>query len=87
VSAPSGPLSRTIRVVLAVKNEHPVEWARQVVVTDTVPDGFDYVWGSARIGAAPVAVTGSNPYQFTIDAIAPGPPVLVEYQIARRQRS
>lgn len=43
--------------------------ARNVIVTDTIPDGFEYVWDSACVVGQPISVTGTNPYHFRIGDI------------------
>ena len=45
--------------------------AEGLVLTDTVPDGFDYEWGSVRADGWPVRVVGTNPYEFHVDTILP----------------
>jgi uncharacterized repeat protein (TIGR01451 family) len=48
--------------------------ARQVVITDTLPDGFQYLWDTASISNTSdptykVSVIGINPYHFTVGKI------------------
>ncbi len=69
-----------LTVVLQVQNpsDRPVE---QVIVTDTVPSGFGYAWGSAQIAQQPVSVTGRNPYQFRIGHLSAQQQVELTYTL------
>jgi hypothetical protein len=55
-------------VTLHVKNEEGQKrMIKRVVVRDILPDGFNYVWNSARIAGKRATVSGSNPYYFEIE--------------------
>jgi hypothetical protein len=56
-----------------------------VVVTDTLPDDFDYEWDSARINGECVQVTGLNPYQFLVGDMESGAEVILAYRAVPRQ--
>ncbi len=61
----------SIKVFVQLKNvDSETRDARDVVVVDTVPDGFDYRWQSAQLGGQPVAVSGINPYRFSAGNLA-----------------
>jgi len=70
-----------VGVALVVKNVDPGgRIARQVVLTDTLPQGLDYVWGSARLNGQPLQqVAGSNPYRFTLGDMRSGDEFLITY--------
>jgi uncharacterized repeat protein (TIGR01451 family) len=71
----------TIRVGNTDSKKRTVEGVR---VTDTLPEGFDYVWDSAEIGGAKIPVSGSNPHVFTIGDVASGHPVELTYRAVAR---
>jgi hypothetical protein len=55
-------------VTLRVKNKDGQgRLMKNVVIRDTLPDGFDYIWDSASIADQSVTVSGSNPYYFQIN--------------------
>ncbi len=75
-------------VTLYVKNLHPTQAVSGVVLADSIPDGFDYAWSSARIVGDPdparLTVAGANPYYFTIGAIPPNDACTVTYEMLPR---
>jgi len=60
--------------------------ATGVLVTDTLPEGFDYKWDSAEVGGDPIPVSGPNPHVFTIGDVAPGHPVELTYRAVARSK-
>ena len=58
----------TLAVILEVHNADNEKRAQNIVVRDTVPEGFGYEWGSAQVESGRLAVRGSNPYDFEIDS-------------------
>ena len=72
------------RVVVELRNPGAVPLSG-LTVSDTVPDGFDYQWGSADASAGTVKVEGINPYRFLIDeTLAPGAALELSYHIVPR---
>jgi uncharacterized repeat protein (TIGR01451 family) len=71
-----------VTVVLEVTNPaaHPV---KAVAVTDTVPDGFDYVHGSATARGRRLDTEGVNPRRFEIGTLDARETACVTYQIVR----
>ncbi|HEY0783453.1 MAG TPA: hypothetical protein VGE98_13425, partial [Thermoanaerobaculia bacterium] len=74
-----------LRVVLLVRHPATDPRARQlagVVLTDSGPDGFSYLWGSEAASAGTVEVAGINPFQFRAsDPLPPAGALQVEYSI------
>jgi hypothetical protein len=73
----------TIRVTNPDAKGHTTE---KVLVTDALPEGFDYGWDTAEIGGTKIPVNGSNPYVFTIGDVAPGHPVELTYRAVARNK-
>ncbi len=79
----------TIVVILHVYNPNPTYAARSVVLTDTVPEGFDYVRDSAQVDSPEPGLTvmGTNPYRFKLKGrISRGSVVTIQYEIAPLSR-
>ena len=77
--------SGTITFTLVVKNvDEQGRTARRVVVTDTLPDGFDYEWGSANANGQRVEIEGANPYRFKIGDLSPNQEAMVNYRAIPR---
>ncbi|HEX8143912.1 MAG TPA: hypothetical protein VF553_15040 [Pyrinomonadaceae bacterium] len=76
-----------MKIFVRVKNLDPHLAAANVIVTDKLPDDFDYEWESARVDGAqqPIPVVGSNPYQFHIGHLLPNQSVLLNYRCVLRQ--
>lgn len=55
-----------LKIVLRIKNTNAQLEARNIVVTDKLPDGLYYEWDSATSDSGNVEISGSNPYQFAI---------------------
>ncbi|MFL5386002.1 MAG: hypothetical protein ACJ8GN_26085 [Longimicrobiaceae bacterium] len=70
-------------VVVTVANPHFVRVAKDVVVTDPIPAGFEYAWGSARVNGATVPATGINPYHFELGDLPPGASLELSYTTVR----
>jgi hypothetical protein len=84
------PLGR--RVVVSVRNADKRK-ASKVVVTDTLPEGFDLransakvevMAGSADAQSGQVTVLGTNPYQFEIGDFDPGQQKCLSYEIVKQ---
>jgi uncharacterized repeat protein (TIGR01451 family) len=85
ISVPAG--DRVVTVTLCVKNvDAQGRTAMNVVVTDTLPDGFDYEWNSACVDNSNVPVVGVNPYQFNIGNLNPGKEVTLTYRMIFRKK-
>jgi hypothetical protein len=79
---PENPHS--LQVILQVSNPDEEKIASQVVVTDAIPDGYDYLWGSASSPDCKVSVEGTNPYRFSIGNLKPRQTVTLSYTFLRR---
>jgi hypothetical protein len=71
-------------VILQVHNPDEEQIASQVVVSDIIPDGFDYLWDSASSPDCEVSVEGTNPYRFSIGDLEPGQTITLSYTVLRR---
>lgn len=88
----------TIRINLHIKNVDPQNKnVTEVVVKDTLPDGYHYVWTSASMAVLPVDedfpdyeiitatqkvhVTGSNPYYFHVGDLEAGEGLYLSYLV------
>jgi len=59
-----GTITVVIQVTSTAPQKQPID---DMIISDTVPDGYDYEWDSAQIdGQKRVTVTGLNPYQFMV---------------------
>jgi hypothetical protein len=72
---------RTLQVVLEVQNPDRQSVASQVVVTDQVPAGYEYVWASAVSCGHTLSVEGANPYTFSIGDLPPEGAAQIRYTI------
>ncbi|HSK75264.1 MAG TPA: hypothetical protein VLQ45_02305 [Thermoanaerobaculia bacterium] len=79
---------RGLRVVLEVRNPDADPGGPAVtdlIVADTVPEGFEYQWNSASASAGTVRVEGTNPYRFHLSAsLAPKIALQLAYIIVPR---
>jgi hypothetical protein len=76
-------VARGPRVVLSVHNADK-RCATNVVVTDTLPDGFELKLRSAKVEGAPVkGVLGTNPYRFVIGCLAAGARTCLTYEVIK----
>jgi uncharacterized repeat protein (TIGR01451 family) len=63
---------REVRVRVLVRNTDADRPADAVVVTDTLPQGMAYRWGSARVDGTAVVVEGTGPYRFHLGRVPAG---------------
>jgi hypothetical protein len=82
VAQPDSPNSQ--QMILQVHNPDEKQVASQVIVIDALPDGFDYLWGSATSPDREVSVEGINPYRFSIGDLQPGQTVTLSYTLLRQ---
>lgn len=75
-------------VTLAVTNvDERRRPATRVLVTDTLPDGFEYQWGSARVvGGASLAPVDTSPLRFEVGDIPHGQTVTMSYDMRPRKK-
>ncbi|MCC6177482.1 MAG: DUF11 domain-containing protein [Chloroflexi bacterium] len=80
-----------IDVLLGVTNTDRQAPATNVVVSDPLPIGFDYVPGSARMvgasGSARLPVTGQDPREIVVGTVGAGAHVAVQYRVKPRPAS
>ncbi|HLL69939.1 MAG TPA: hypothetical protein VK363_00820 [Pyrinomonadaceae bacterium] len=69
-----------VTVVVQVRNTDAKRGVDGVVVTDTLPDGWRYVWDSVAVDTGEVKVSGVNPYRFNITSLGPDEEVILTYQ-------
>jgi hypothetical protein len=76
-----------ITVTLQIKNvDKEKRLAENVVVIESIQDGFDYEWASARYtGSQQFEITGSNPYKFTIGSLPFNERVNITYRMLPRK--
>jgi hypothetical protein len=77
-------------IVVEVRNPAgpPMAAVGELVVVDTVPDGYDYEWNSAQASEGEVNVEGTNPYRFYLSGtLAPWSTRELTYRIVRRTRN
>jgi uncharacterized repeat protein (TIGR01451 family) len=71
---------RELRIVIVVRNtDASGRPAQNAVLTDTLPEGMAYRWGSARVDGASATVTGTGPYRFALGSVASGAAVTLTY--------
>jgi hypothetical protein len=78
------PADQVAQIVLEIKNPDKSVHASEVIVTDLVPDGYDYLWGSACVPNRTVLEEGTNPYRFYIGDLGPEEVLRLRYQVVRR---
>jgi hypothetical protein len=79
--------SRSIIIRLSVKNiDAQKRTAKRVILSDTVPEGFDYLTDSAKQATTSVAVTGVNPYHFEVGDIAYDHMVTLTYEMISQKK-
>lgn len=71
-------------VSLEIRNPIDTESVRDVTITDTLPDGYDYEWGTACLDGGEVQVTGTGPFRFKVGAMQPGQRKLLTYKVVLR---
>lgn len=89
------PPGGTTTVVISARNEGAVA-AKNLIITDAPPDGFDLQWltgtvranvfgpQSAPAGTREVRVVGANPYHFEVGELGPGHEVVLTYHALKR---
>jgi uncharacterized repeat protein (TIGR01451 family) len=83
---------RELLVTLRITNADPGQrTAKNVVVTDTLPELYDYEWDSATLAGnpvpVPVPVTGSNPIELAVGDLPHGQSVDLTYRLIGRPES
>ena len=73
------PESNRVAIVLTVRNTDTEQVADKIVITDQLPEGLHYEWGSARTDQADVDVSGANPYKFAVGQLAPKKTLTLTY--------
>lgn len=69
-----------ITINIKVSNLSSTESPKEVVITDSLPSGYEYIWDSVKVEQGTIQVVGSNPYRFTIDTIPAGASKTLEYR-------
>jgi uncharacterized repeat protein (TIGR01451 family) len=78
VSVPSP--DQTITVTFRIRNVDPNKTvASTVTLSDPLPDGYAYVWGSAQLSDGKPSLLASSPATFRLDNLAPNKDVLLSY--------
>ena len=73
------PETNRVTIVLRVRNTDAKELADNVVITDKLPEGLHYEWGSAESSEGAVGVSGSNPYRFEVGQLAANGSMMLTY--------
>ena len=71
-----------IHIQISNPSDKPVS---EVMLTDTLPEGFAYDWNSATCNGQQVHAEGINPYQFSLGDIAPNTRVILTYRMIQYQ--
>lgn len=80
--------SGRVTVTLGVKNaDGQKRTIRKIVIRDTLPEGFDYLWGSAASAGQEVPVSGANPYYFETRDLAFDEKLFVVYTAIQRKKA
>lgn len=72
----------SITILLEVSNPNG-KTVKQVVLSDRLPDGYDYEWDSAQLDGTSTRLTGTNPYRFIVGDLAPGEKTQLCYRAVR----
>jgi hypothetical protein len=72
------PQYGSVAITLCIRNSLD-KAAEGLFVADSPPGGHEYLWGSARAGSRPVAVTGTGPYSFALPKIPAHGTVILDY--------
>lgn len=78
---------RKATITVLIRNSDPRgRTVSNIVVTDTLPEGFDYEWGSENLeGDGEVEIIGGNPYKFRIIGdLEPGEIKVLSYRAISR---
>jgi len=78
------PLSHKLTIVTLIKNIDPQKRdAKNVIVTDTIPNDLYYHWNSASLNGNYISVEGTNPYLFQLGPLPHGKELQLEYKVIR----
>jgi len=55
-----------LKIILRIRNTDTEKAAEKIVVTDKLPDGLHYEWGTAASDRGDVVISGTNPYRFVL---------------------
>lgn len=80
-TANPGEIAVTIRVANLDRQKRKAE---SVLVTDTLPEGFEYAWDTAEVAGRRITVSGANPYVFSVGVVAPGGTIDLTYHAILR---
>lgn len=75
-----------LTIKIKVTNTDKKKPAKGVVVTDALPDGYDYSWGSETVDVGGVSVVGANPYRFNLGEIPADGSRILEYRMLLRKK-
>lgn len=70
-------------VFIQVRNKAS-EAASNTLVKDTLPEGYEYLWDSARVAGRTVSVSGANPYHFDIGPLKANEEIVLTYRAVQR---
>lgn len=74
-------------VVLQVRNVDPLKQdARDIELSDRIPAGWCYVWGSARASKGSVRMRGADPISLLLSQLAWSEEITVSYEVMRVAR-
>lgn len=77
----------TTTVTISVKNNDAKNRkVKKVIVVDTLPEGLDYEWNSAKVNNQAVHVVGTNPYHFKIGDMDSGAEMVLAYRAVSRKK-
>jgi len=80
VGPPSGKPYPEMTVTLRVQNEG-TEIAQNLTVTDTIPPGWSFVWGSATASTGALSLKGTLPVTFEVDQLAAASACTIVYKL------
>ena len=85
----TSPASETGEITIKIKltNLSVERPAKAVVITDSLPSGYEYVWNSAAVDQGNVKVAGSNPYRFAFGDLPSGQSRTLEYRAQLLKKS
>jgi uncharacterized repeat protein (TIGR01451 family) len=77
----------TIQVTVQVTNvDRAKRKGQEIIVTDTLPDGFEFEWNSPLVNSQRAPVTGANPYRFEIGDLAWSEKRILTYRAIQRKK-
>jgi hypothetical protein len=56
-----------LKIFLRIKNTDAEKAVQKIVITDKLPDGLHYEWGTVASDLGDVVISGSNPYRFALN--------------------